>query len=291
MSLRRHLADFNAQMAGASLGLLLISLLGCKLTAIDTNVADRVKQLLILGLIVLPIPAYWHWRRRPDFRDSSVVILWTLLISAILSFPILTAARLHLPLRDSLFASIDSALGIRVPIVIAWAKNHRCAAPLDAAYNLLKPFLVLAALAPGVAGKRESAKEFLMANVVAFAIAIPLFAFLPGIGPWDYYHLVPNSHQLACRSEILSLRLPGIYTYNWQEARIICFPSFHVIWAILSARALWVFRPLRIPLGVLAAMIIVSTMTTGWHYFCDVLGGLVVAAISILAANRITATE
>jgi len=278
-------------MACVSLGLVLISLLGCKLTAIDTNVADRVKQLLILELIVSPVPIYWHWRRRPDFRDSSAVILWTLLISATLSFPILTAARLHLPLRDPLFASVDAALGIRVPSMIAWAQDHRLAETFDTAYSLLKPLLLLAALVPALAGKLKFAKEFLMANIVAFAIAIPLFAFLPGIGPWDYYHLVPKSHQLACQSEILSLRLPGIYTYNWQEAHIICFPSFHVIWAVLSARVLWVFRLLRIPVSALAAVIIVSTMTTGWHYFSDVLGGLIVAPISILVANRIIAAH
>jgi len=196
-----------------------------------------------------------------------------------------------MPLRDSLFASIDTALGVHVPILIAWAQNHHIAATLEAAYNLLKPLLLFAAVVPALAGKRESAKEFLMANVVAFAIVIPLFAFLPGIGPWDYYHLVPNSHQVICQSEIFNLRLAGIYKYSSQEARIICFPSFHVIWAVLSVRALWVFRPLRIPVGVLAAVIIVSTMTTGWHYFSDVLGGLVVAAIAILAANRTTATQ
>ena len=65
----------------------------------------------------------------------------------------------------------------------------------------------------------------------------------------------------------------------------MCFPSFHVIWAVLSARALWGFRRLRIPVSMLAGLLSVSTMTTGWHYFVDVLGGLVVAEVSILAAK------
>lgn len=65
----------------------------------------------------------------------------------------------------------------------------------------------------------------------------------------------------------------------------MCFPSFHVIWAVLSARALWGFRYLPVPVTMLAALISISTMTTGWHYFADVLGGLMIAWISILAAK------
>ena len=287
----RPLNGFNVQMAGVSLTLLAISIVGCKLTSIQTNVGDRFFRVFLLELALAPIPIYWHKKRQSARRDSSLVLLWTVAISTLLTFPILTAARLHLPLRDSLLASVDTALGVRVPILITWAQNHHLAATLDAAYNLLKPLLLIAALVPGLGGKRESAREFLMANLVAFAIAIPLFALLPGIGPWDYYHLVPNSHQVLCQSEILNVRLPGIYIYNWQEAHIVCFPSFHVIWALLSVRALWVFRTLRIPVSVLAALVIVSTMTTGWHYFSDVLGGIVIAGIAILTANRLTAAH
>ncbi|MGA9565982.1 MAG: phosphatase PAP2 family protein [Candidatus Korobacteraceae bacterium] len=278
-------------MASVSLGLLLVSILGCMLTAINTNIADRIGRLVILELIVLPVPIYWHWRRQLDFRDSSQVILWTLLITAILPFPILTAARLHMPLRDSFFASLDAALGLNVPSLMAWARQHHYAHTLEVSYDLLKPLLLFAALGPALAGKLKSAREFLTANVLAFLVVIPLFAVLPGVGPWHYYHLTPTSAQLLCQSEIVTLRLPAVYSYNWQEARIICFPSFHVIWAILSTRALWVFRSVRIPLAVLAIMIVVSTMTTGWHYFSDVLSGLVVAAIAVLGANKLAASQ
>jgi membrane-associated phospholipid phosphatase len=37
--------------------------------------------------------------------------------------------------------------------------------------------------------------------------------------------------------------------------------------------------------SALAVLILISTMTTGWHYFVDVLGGLLVAVISILLAR------
>jgi membrane-associated phospholipid phosphatase len=46
-----------------------------------------------------------------------------------------------------------------------------------------------------------------------------------------------------------------------------------------------VFRPIRIPVALLAGMIILSTLTTGWHYFSDVLAGIAVAAISMVIAK------
>jgi membrane-associated phospholipid phosphatase len=60
------------------------------------------------------------------------------------------------------------------------------------------------------------------------------------------------------------------------------------MWAILCARALWGFKPLRIPLAALSGMIILSTMTTGWHYFSDVLAGVLLAAVSIYFADLLT---
>ena len=69
---------------------------------------------------------------------------------------------------------------------------------------------------------------------------------------------------------------------------MVCFPSFHVAWAIFFVAALWGFRWLRIPAVIVSAMVILSTMTTGWHYFVDVLGGIVLAVISIVFAKRLT---
>jgi membrane-associated phospholipid phosphatase len=134
-------------------------------------------------------------------------------------------------------------------------------------------------------GKMKHAREFLLGNLVAFAIGLPLFALLPAIGPWYYHHLAPNPAQAACWAQLLSMRLPGPYRFEDQTASVVCFPSFHVIWAILSAAALWGFRPIRIPVALLSAMIVASTLTTGWHYFSDVLGGILVAVLSMAVAR------
>jgi len=143
----------------------------------------------------------------------------------------------------------------------------------------------VAGFAPALMGKMKHAREFLLANLAAFVIGLPLFALLPAVGPWYCYHLIPNPAQAACWAQFLALRAPGPYIFQEQAAGIVCFPSFHVIWAILCAAALWGFRPLRLPVALLSVMIIASTLTTGWHYFSDVLAGIVIAALSMAIAR------
>jgi membrane-associated phospholipid phosphatase len=45
-------------------------------------------------------------------------------------------------------------------------------------------------------------------------------------------------------------------------------------------------RLLRWPAFLIAALIIVSTMTTGWHYGVDVIAGVAIAAGSTMLAGR-----
>ncbi len=243
---------------------------------------------LTICVILLPFPAYWHTKGRPNMRDSDLVMLWAVVVAVLLPFPTLIAARLGMPLQDSLFNRMDHAFGVSVPGIRVWASHHWVGALLNQSYTWLLWLLLAAVFAPALMGRLKPAREFLVANLIAFAIGTPLFAVLPAIGPWYSQHFVPNSEQVSCQLQLLALRLPGEFVFSGQQVGVICFPSFHVIWALLCARALWGFRLARIPVALLSTMIVLSTLTTGWHYFSDVLGGLIVAVVSILLANHIT---
>ena len=58
--------------------------------------------------------------------------------------------------------------------------------------------------------------------------------------------------------------------------------------AIFCAAALWGFRLLRIPVALLSGMIVISTVTTGWHYVSDVAAGIAVACLSLAIAKACT---
>ena len=66
---------------------------------------------------------------------------------------------------------------------------------------------------------------------------------------------------------------------------LITFPSFHTTNAILFAWTLWPVRYLRLPILVLNGLMVASTPTAGSHYFIDIVGGMAVAFLAIVAAN------
>ena len=103
----------------------------------------------------------------------------------------------------------------------------------------------------------------------------------------DWEHVVVRGSTTTYYSKQLAIQAV-LEVLGSQEAGVVCFPSFHVAWAIFFVAALWGFRWLRIPAVIVSAMVILSTMTTGWHYFVDVLGGIVLAVISIVFAKRLT---
>ena len=243
-------------MAVACVTVLCVSVSGCILTAIAAaGVGGVLIAIVVIVAVLLPLPVYWHEKGKEDRREAALVLLWTVVLAAILRYPLLIGARLRMPLRDSAFAGLDRSLGVNVPAVMEWAARSGWAGTLlNKSYALLLPLLLLAIFLPALAGSKNPAQEFLVANCIAFAIAVPLFALFPAVGPWAIYHFPARPDQQQCESLLLALRSSGTFlAMPGQDAGIMCFPSFHVIWAVLSVRALWGFRRLRVPVGILAA--------------------------------------
>jgi membrane-associated phospholipid phosphatase len=279
---------FHRRMGYVCATMLVFAYVGCKIASIHSDVKTFAIAFVVVIAMLSPLPLYWHEKRRIDFRESTLVIPWEALLAMVLPFIVLIAARSQMPLRDSLFGRLDQSLGVNVPVVVEWTHKNWLGVVFDRTYPLLIPLLVIAALLPAFWGKVKYAREFLLANMAAFAIGLPAFALLPAIGPWHYYHTTPTSAQANCQAGLLALRTHSPFADSAQAAGLVSFPSFHVIWAILCAAALWGFRPLRIPVMLLSGMIVVSTITTGWHYFTDVLAGFAIAGVSLIFAKFCT---
>lgn len=241
---------------------------------------------VLIAPFLLPA-ACWHQRGNVDKRDAALTLPWLFLLMTIIPCVVVVSARLGMPLRDQAFMDLDQHLGFNVPAIMAWASQHPVVQHLlNRSYILLFWMLGLAVFLPSLMGKRKAAQEFLLANAIVFLLAVPVFTCFPAVGPWVAYHFPPNAAQRMCELSIRGLHMNA--TSGAVEAfGIVCLPSFHVIWAILSAIALQSIKWLRFPAAILAALIIASTLTTGWHYGTDVLGGFLMCVLSLGLARMV----
>ena len=276
---------FHKVVACICVAMLVVAVAGSRLVSIETGAAGFAVAAFVALAVVAPLLLYWREKRRLVLLEAALLLIWELLIASVAPLLVLVLARLRMPLQDTYLGRADHGLGVSVPAMAAWANGHWLGRMINASYPLIMPLLVVAALLPLLMGRLPVTRRFLLANLVALAVGFAAFAIFPAVGPWSYYHFTPDRSQANCQILLFSLRRPGPYIPPRAVAGIVCFPSFHVIWAVLSAAALWCFRYLRIPVVLLAVMIVLSTMTTGWHYFVDVLAGLALAVVSMFIAK------
>ena len=247
-----------------------------------------IETILLLTPPLLVPAAFLHEKKKWARRDAILMLPWTLAVALLITQAAPTAATFDFPLQDDLWRSLDAHLGINIPAMMGFAERHRVINKvLTDCYDwALHPLVILAIFLPALTGKREAAQRFVLSNGLSFVVALPFMLFLPAIGPWIGWHFPPSTLQQQCQATILELR-QGSLIIKDTFGGIVCLPSFHVFWAVVSAHALYPFRILRFPAMIFAFLITVGTMTTGWHYGVDVLAGLLMALLCTYLANMI----
>lgn len=87
-------------------------------------------------------------------------------------------------------------------------------------------------------------------------------------------------------SDLMQIR-SGLGRHVLRPSGIIAFPSFHCASAILNIWAVWQVRALRLPFLALNLVMIAATPLIGGHYLSDLIGGTIVAAVTIAAVGAI----
>jgi membrane-associated phospholipid phosphatase len=204
------------------------------------------------------------------------------------------AASANLPLQDARLQAIDEALGFDWRAYLEFVNAHPVlAAWLTYGYTMIKWPVFAIPVVLAAASRFVRLQEFVLAFALALIATTIISAFVPAIGvffqlgldPAAYPHLNPGGYLEQLRELPLvrdgSRRLLDLFGL----AGVVTFPSFHAASALLYGWALWPVRLMR-PIAIIAnAVMLASTPIDGGHYFIDIIAGLAIATLAIMAAR------
>jgi membrane-associated phospholipid phosphatase len=217
--------------------------------------------------------------------EATRLFFWSSLWGSPLLVLVQLAARSPYPLADRQLAAIDHALHFSTAAIHALFIAQPWMTLSILVYVLFIPLLFAPVLLPCFCGFPEAARRFVVGVILAVVIGTILFAFFPAIGPWASEAIVPGNLQLAMGNYLVRLKSGIPVQMDLGLSALVSFPSEHVAVAILAARALSAIRPLRKWIWMVSILVCCSTITTGWHYGIDVVGGIAVATFSAWLAN------
>jgi len=251
---------------------------------------DRLLSAVPSMLVLLGVLCYCIWRPLPKLVGLCEVTFYGILLYGALGALALGIGRVPDVLKDTQLAAADRFFHFQTASVVHLVEHFPALNHLLAMiYQSLSAFAVLAIFLPVLAGPRIASRRLVLQVTFAGLATAGLFALLPAAGPWTTEGLSPSGEQAHISESLARMRVPGTMDIADANGGIVAFPSFHVILAILSACALGSVRFLRIPAWIYCSLICFSTITTGWHYGIDVVGGVVVAFCAVAAGDRVLA--
>ena len=191
------------------------------------------------------------------------------------------------PLRDNFIYHLDLMMHFNIGRVYLWSVAHPVI--LTLAHHIWFSLLVELPLVPIVLSMFHQVRRlqvFFVGLLLANLIGFTFYYFFPTTDP---AHVMPKIHfpdvQYLIINRFINIHNVKNFT-NAISGGIISCPSFHVIWAVLLTYSMKNKKFLFYPLAIYNFLVICSTLFTGWHFLTDVLGGFIVAAITIVFAEK-----
>lgn len=222
---------------------------------------------------------YVRHERFAAFLEATALTYGQGLAFLLVMFPLTAVGS---PLADNWLSAIDRALGFHWT-AYAWAIAP-VIDPLVVAYKSFawQPLLVIGCLA--YSERFDRLWRFVFASALTLLVTTLIYPFAPAVGAFAHYGLsgypMKGDGPLEFGRIILLIRgghnviSPDLFT------GFVSFPSYHAIAAVLFSWAAWPTR-LRYPMLALNALVVIAAPVVGGHYFIDILGGFVVAAVAI----------
>jgi PAP2 superfamily len=272
------------------------------LSVIFTNFSIGLTGVLVAVGYVGVYAGFAHANARsPKRRDPQVMfvlgaIAQIVLITAVMAPMTYVAAAIALPMQDATLLAVDRAMGLDWAAYVNFVDARPALASwLNVGYAMIG--WPLFAIPVFLAAKRRyrRVEEFTLAFGLALAATTIISALVPAVGVYQQIGLDPG---------MLKNINPGAYLEQLRDlpptrdgvlrhlellglGGIVTFPSFHAASAVLFVWALWPVKWMR-PIALLAnGAMLAATPLNGGHYFIDVIAGIVIAALAIMAARRV----
>jgi hypothetical protein len=249
--------------------------------------------------IALAVIAYLYLLARKDAADPKLVFalvaIGQLLMVATLMGPLsYVAAATNWPLLDNMLLAIDRTLGVDPEVIARFVNDHPAVAScLNTSYGFIKWFMLGVPIILAATLRTVRLQLFVGATSLALASTIAISILTPAVGTYYGLNVSPaefttlnTSAYMAQWRDILALRdgsLRHLELFNL--AGVVSFPSFHAASGVLYMWALWPVRWIGPLAAAMNAMMIAATPVIGAHYMIDIIGGVPLAAASILAAR------
>ena len=270
-----------------SLGLALLFFLVNAAAFQFTGVADFPREsppLICLGLQFAYFDKiYGHVSPRTGFIIRSAAFYG--LANIALAFFVSGLQFTPFPPIDEALQRWDHALHFDTAAAIAWTAAHpRLRWFLDLCYMSTDVQVALAPLAAGFAFDRRRMRVYLYAFTYAFLAGGLFYYFFPSSGPASVYQcpgFAPVQLLTSAKFYWVHHRLP--VTTMW--GGMIAFPSFHVMWAVITTYAALPYRKLFWGIAALNVLVVLSTLLLGWHYLVDVPAGILLGVLALYAGE------
>ncbi|MER9016585.1 phosphatase PAP2 family protein [Mesorhizobium sp. M0898] len=197
------------------------------------------------------------------------------------------------PLADPVLASIDSALGFDWQWFLATTNKPITASVLVFAYHALAFQMPFVLLFLAVRNQRERALEFVALLAVASVFTGAMMALAPAEGAYAYFKPAPGQFSNFTTNAgmwhhhvLMALRSGEPFDLIMTKGTgLVTFPSFHTALGLAVVYAARNIRPLFVVLAMVNAAMIVATLPEGGHHLIDVIAGVVIGILSIIAVK------
>jgi PAP2 superfamily protein len=237
--------------------------------------------------------------RSPSRRDPQVMFVLGATAQVVLIIAVMTpltyvAAATNLPLQDENLLVVDRMLGLDWLSYASFVNDHpQLASWLTYGYSMIRWPIFAIPVVLAAKGHYQRIGEFTFAFGVALIATTVVSALVPAIGVYQQIGLdparLPNLNVEAYLQQLRDLPLTRDGVLRQLDlsslAGIVTFPSFHAASAVLYGWALWSARWMR-PIALLAnGAMLAATPVNGGHYFIDLIAGIAVAVLAVIAAR------